>query len=247
MNNLNLNELPKNELVSLLTNAYRYLSDEQTAKEQLAKIKRRIHQTLQAPVGFQGILRWALPVAVFIVTMGVLYSILGSFISFVAAAVATYFTYGYSTGKKDKALSKEKVAQYRRLESEAQSELVAYQESLEFSDSMRFLPVECQNIYAVAALYNILLTGRADNWKEAINKYDIEKHAATVESNQMAMIKNQEAQISAAKSNNILLENVKTDIAIQTGVIAEQMRQIDNISRNTADINNNITNIKNRM
>lgn len=238
MNNLNLNELPKNELVSLLTNAYRYLSDEQTAKEQLAKIKRRIHQTLQAPVGFQGILRWALPVAVFIVTMGVLYSILGSFISFVAAAVATYFTYGYSTGKKDKALSKEKVAQ---------SELVAYQESLEFSDSMRFLPVECQNIYAVAALYNILLTGRADNWKEAINKYDIEKHAATVESNQMAMIKNQEAQISAAKSNNILLENVKTDIAIQTGVIAEQMRQIDNISRNTADINNNITNIKNRM
>lgn len=253
MNDLNLNDLPKNELMTLLTNAYQYLSDEKKAEDQLATINRRVHQALQAPIGFQGVLRWGVPVGAFVVTMAVISTILGSVIGFVVGAVAAYFAYGYSTGKKDKILSKEKIAKYRELASKAESELTVYQESSEFNDSMAFLPRECTHIYAVAALYNILLTGRADTWKEAINKYDMEKNNAEIKANQKAMIQNQQSQIQAAEASNILLNSVKTSIATQTGAIMAQMAQIDNMNRSinsvgqsASSIANNINSMRNR-
>lgn len=253
MNDLNLNDLPKNDLMALLTTAYQYLSDEKKAEDQIATINRRIHQALQAPIGFQGVFRWGVPVGAFVITMVVISSILGPIIGFVVGAVAAYFAYGYSSGKKDKILSKEKISKYQQLASKAQSELTVYQESGEFNDSLMFLPRECTNIYAVAALYNILLTGRADTWKEAINKYDLEKNNAEIKANQKAMIQNQKSQIQAAEASNILLNNVQTSIAAQTGVIMAQMAQIDNMNRSinsvgqsVSSIANNISNIRNR-
>lgn len=103
-----------------------------------------------------------------------------------------------------------------------------------------------KDIYAVAALYNILNSGRADNWKESINKYDTEIHRFRQEQNQQEIINNQKRQMMNAEQNNILLNRITTSIGAQNAMIATQITQIDNITKTTTSIGSDINAIKNR-
>jgi len=239
-------ELSKTNLMDLLAQAYQVLSDKKEREDQIATINRRVHQTLNKPVGFQGILKWGIPAAAFLVVHVLVYSVLGIGIGIICGGVAAYYAYNYSSGKKDKALVKEKVAQYRQLANKAQNELEIYQASDSFLDSLDFLLPEMKDIYAVAALYNILNSGRADNWKEAINKYDTEIHRFRQEQNQQEIINNQKRQMMNAEQNNILLNRITTSIGAQNAMIATQITQIDNITKTTTSIGSDINAIKNR-
>lgn len=239
--------LSKDELKGLLAKAYQFLNDENQLKQQIETINRRVHQALNKPVGFQGILKWAIPLVSFVLVFGVVGGILGEFIGFVAAIVATYFSYNYSSGKKDKLTAKNKAEKYRQLATEARSKLGDYQQSADFSDSLQFLPAEFKDMYSVAALYNILDSGRADNWKEAINKFDTEAHRYREEQNQQVIIQNQNQQIAQAENNNIMLNRINTGISAQSTMIAAQMAQIAQIGHNTSSIASDVSSLKNRQ
>lgn len=239
-------KVSKNELMNLLATAYQFLSDEKKLQDQIATINRRAHQIANKPVGFQNFLRWGIPVLAFLAVFTLTYGILGSAISVIGGAVAAYFAYNYSSGKKDKALAKDKVVQYRQLATRATGELETYQSSNEFLESLDGLSADMCDLYSVAALYNILETGRADTWKEAINKFDTEAHRYREEQNQQAMINNQQRQLQEAERNNILLNRVQTNISAQNALIATQMVQIENISRHTSSISSDVNNMKNR-
>lgn len=239
-------ELSKINLMDLLAQAYQVLSDKKEREDQIATINRRVHQTLNKPVGFQGVLKWVIPAAVFLIVHVIVYSVLGIGVGIISGGFAAYYAYNYSSGKKDKALAKDKVAQYRQLASKAKNELEIYQASDAFIDSLEFLLPEMKDIYAVAALYNILNSGRADNWKEAINKYDTEIHRFRQEQNQQEIINNQKRQMLNAEQNNILLNRITTSIGAQNAMIATQITQIDNITKTTTSIGSDINAIKNR-
>ncbi len=95
-------ELSKTNLMDLLAQAYQVLSDKKEREDQIATINRRVHQTLNKPVGFQGILKWGIPAAAFLVVHVLVYSVLGIGIGIICGGVAAYYAYNYSSGKKIK-------------------------------------------------------------------------------------------------------------------------------------------------
>lgn len=112
------------------------------------------------------------------------------------------------------------VREMRAKQKEAQETLDNELTSTDRADRLNTVPLEMQNVDSISALFNILDSGRADSWKEALHVFDEMSYRARMEKSQQQLLEAETSHLANMSGLQETLAGLRAEVAEGNNYVA---------------------------